>query len=57
MHVLAITDQLTAGRAEDLARAGAAVGRLGDPYKHAYYNGVIAERWNTCVRMSQRDSR
>ena len=57
MHVLAITDQFTAGRAEDLARAGAAVGRLGDPYKHAYYNGVIAERWNTCVRMSQRDSR
>ena len=49
MHVLAITDQFTAGRAEDLARAGAAVGRLSDPYKHAYYNGVIAERWAKSV--------
>jgi hypothetical protein len=49
MHVLAITDQFAAGHAEDLARAGAAVGRLGDPYKHAYYNGVIAERWANSV--------
>jgi hypothetical protein len=49
MHVLAITDQFTAGHAEDLARAGAAVARLTDPYKHAYYHGVIAERWAKSV--------
>jgi hypothetical protein len=49
MHVLAITDQFTAGHAEDLARAGAAVSRLTDPYRHAYYNGVIAERWAKSV--------
>ena len=44
-HVLAITDQFGSGRAEDLRRAGIAVVRLSDAYKHAYYNGIICERW------------
>ncbi|MEX2180408.1 MAG: hypothetical protein WD771_00040 [Gemmatimonadaceae bacterium] len=44
-HVLAITDQFPAGVAEDLRRAEAAVARLGDHYRHAYYHGVICERW------------
>ncbi|MGQ0647351.1 MAG: hypothetical protein ACT4P7_07245 [Gemmatimonadaceae bacterium] len=45
MHVLAITDQFATGRAEDLKRAGVAVARLRDPYRNAYYNGIICERW------------
>lgn len=45
MHVLAITDQFAHGRADDLKRAEQAVGRLEDPYRNAYYRGVIAERW------------
>jgi hypothetical protein len=45
MHVLSITDQFGRGHAEDLKRAEAAVGRVTDPYKHAYYRGVICERW------------
>lgn len=49
MHVLAITDQFAAGHAEDRARAGAAVSQLIDPYKNAYYNGVLCERWAKAV--------
>ena len=49
MHVLAITDQFAAGQGEDRARAGTAVARLTDPYRHAYYNGVICERWAKAV--------
>lgn len=49
MHVLTITDQFFTGRAQDLARAGMAVDRLADPYKHAYYHGVICERWASSV--------
>ena len=49
MHVLAITDQFAAGHGEDRARAGTAVARLTDPYRHAYYNGVICERWAKAV--------
>jgi hypothetical protein len=45
MHALSITDQFHTGHAEDLARAGMAVDRLADPYKNAYYHGVICERW------------
>ena len=45
MHVLAITDQFVTGHAEDLRRAGVAVARLRDPYRNAYYNGIICERW------------
>ena len=44
-HVLAITDQFADGHAADHARARVAVARLHDPYSHAYYNGVICERW------------
>ncbi len=45
MHVLAITDQFGAGHAEDLKRAEGAVARLSDPYKRAYYRGIVCERW------------
>ena len=45
MHVLAITDQFDAGHAEDLKRAEVALAGLGDPYKNAYYRGIICERW------------
>jgi hypothetical protein len=45
MHVLAITDQFDAGRAEDLKRAEVAVSGLKDEYKNAYYSGIICERW------------
>lgn len=45
MHVLAISDQFAAGHAEDVKRAEAAVERLGDPYKQAYYRGIVCERW------------
>ncbi len=49
MHVLAITDQFDAGHAEDLKRAEAAVARLGDAYKGAYYRGIICERWAKAI--------
>lgn len=45
MHVLAITDQFVHGHAGDLKRAEEAVQRLGDPYRQAYYHGVVCERW------------
>ncbi len=44
-HVLAITDQFPAGHAADRARAEGAVSALKDPYRVAYYQGVICERW------------
>ena len=49
MHVLAITDQFASGHGEDRTRALAAVERLHDAYKNAYYNGVICERWAKAV--------
>jgi hypothetical protein len=49
MHLLAITDQFDAGRAEDLKRAEAAVVGLKEAYKNAYYSGIIAERWAKSV--------
>lgn len=45
MHVLAITDQFASGRVADQQRASLAVAQLKDPYRNAYYNGVIGERW------------
>jgi hypothetical protein len=45
MHVLAITDQFVAGHAEDRVRGATAVAQLTDPYRNAYYNGVLCERW------------
>ena len=49
MHVLAITDQFIASHAEDRTRATTAAAHMRDPYKHAYYNGVICERWGKAV--------
>ena len=43
--MLAITDQFELGRGEDLKRAEAAAGLLKDPYKSAYYRGIVCERW------------
>lgn len=45
MHVLSITDQFGEGRGADLQRANDAVARLTDPYRQAYYSGIICERW------------
>ena len=45
MHVLSITDQFVSGQAADLRRAGVALDPLRDPYRNAYYNGIICERW------------
>ena len=49
MHVLAITDQFGPGHVEDLRRAIDAVARLEDPYKSAYCQGIIAERWAKAI--------
>jgi hypothetical protein len=49
MHVLAITDQFAAGRVEDLRRAIDACAHLEDPYRSAYYQGIIAERWAKAI--------
>jgi len=46
MHLLAITDQFGSGAgAADLARAEDAAARLEDPYRKAYYRGIVCERW------------
>jgi hypothetical protein len=49
MHVLAITDQFPQGRGDDLRRATDAVATLTDPYRRAYYQGIIAERWAKAI--------
>ena len=49
MHVLSITDQFRDGVGNTLARAREAVARLTDPYRHAYYSGIISERWAKAV--------
>ncbi len=51
MHVLAITDQFTGVHAEDRVRAAEAIARLTDPYKNAYYSGVLCERWAKAIRL------
>jgi hypothetical protein len=49
MHVLSVTDQFPTGAVDDLRRAEAAVSRLSDRYKNAYYQGVICERWAKAI--------
>jgi hypothetical protein len=49
-HVLSITDQFPGAPGDALARAQAAAGRLRDPYAHAYYQGIIGERWAKALR-------
>lgn len=44
-HVLAITDQFPTLHGDSMPRAREAVQLLTDPYKNAYYNGIICERW------------
>lgn len=51
-HVLAITDQFAEYMGDNLARAREAVSRLTDPYRNAYYNGIICERWAKAVLKS-----
>ena len=43
--VLALTDQFAESMSRGLARAREAVGRIADPYRNAYYNGIVCERW------------
>ena len=52
-HVLAITDQFAASHGDSLARAREAVHQLQDPYKNAYYNGIICERWGKSLLQRQ----
>ena len=49
MHVLAITDQFAESESDGLARAREAVQGLKDPYRNAYYNGIICERWAKAI--------
>lgn len=49
MYVLAITDQFDVSAGAGLAQAQEAVKRLEDPYKLAYYSGIICERWAKAV--------
>ncbi|MEP7346160.1 MAG: hypothetical protein ABI877_12870, partial [Gemmatimonadaceae bacterium] len=48
-HVLAITDQFAESHVDTLARAREGVQRMQDPYKNAYYNGIICERWGKAL--------
>lgn len=48
-HVLAITDQFAETESEGVSRAREAVQRLEDPYRNAYYNGIICERWAKAI--------
>jgi hypothetical protein len=48
-YVLAITDQFAQTHGAGLAQAHEAVARLTDPYKNAYYNGIICERWANSI--------
>jgi len=42
--LLALTDQFADGLADGVTRARAVLPRLRDPYKRAYYSGIICER-------------
>ena len=48
-HVLAISDQFAESMGDSLARSRDAVAHLTDPYRHAYYNGIICERWAKAI--------
>jgi hypothetical protein len=49
MYVLSITDQFPDHRGDDQRRAREAVARLTDPYRNAYYQGIICERWAKAI--------
>lgn len=44
MLLLSLTDQLADGRADAVERAREVLPRLTDPYRRAYYAGIIGER-------------
>lgn len=48
-NVLAISDQFTAAMGDTLERARAAATQLQDPYRNAYYNGIVCERWAKAI--------
>lgn len=48
-YVLAITDQFPHTHSDGLTKARGAVLLLADPYEHAYYNGIVCERWAKAV--------
>ena len=55
--VLALTDQFAETMSRGLARAGDAAARIADPYRNAYYNGIVCERWaKTHLRRGQSHS-
>jgi hypothetical protein len=45
MYLLALSDQFPAGQGDVLRRAQEAASQLADPYRNAYYNGIVCERW------------
>jgi hypothetical protein len=45
LFLLAITDQFPDAHPDALSRAREAAQQLRDPYKRAYYHGIICERW------------
>ena len=51
-HVLAISDQFAESMGDTLARAREAVAHIADPYRNAYYNGIICERWARAILRS-----
>jgi hypothetical protein len=48
-HVLSITDQFPGAPGDTVARAQAAAEQLHDPYRYAYYHGIICERWAKAI--------
>ena len=48
-HVLSISDQFAEFMGDTWQRSQQAVARLEDPYRHAYYNGIICERWAKAI--------
>lgn len=44
-YVLSLTDQFAETMSQGLSRAREAVARIADPYRNAYYNGIVCERW------------
>jgi hypothetical protein len=49
MFLLALTDQFPETHGEGLRRAQDAARRLADPYRSAYYSGIVCERWAKAV--------
>ncbi|MEO7967031.1 MAG: hypothetical protein ABIT38_24290, partial [Gemmatimonadaceae bacterium] len=56
-YVLSLTDQFAETMTRGLQRARESVARIADPYRNAYYNGIVCERWaKTHLRRGQSHS-